>query len=69
MPRGHAVNLSRRNVTFKSPTPKQLYNYSEVPIIRPPMVLVVSGLNGEQVSLLMRPIYIENCNLVLKLVV
>ena len=42
--------------------------YSEVPIIRPPMILVESGLNGEQVSL-MKPIYIETCILVLKQVV
>ena len=39
--------------------------YSEVPIIRPPMILVESGLNDEQV-LLMKPIYIEKCILVLK---
>ena len=42
--------------------------YSEVPIIRPPMVLVDSDLNSEQVSK-MRPIYIENCFLELKQVV
>ena len=42
--------------------------YSEVPIIRPPKVLVENGHNSEQVSL-MRPIYIENCILVLKQVV
>ena len=35
--------------------------YSDVPVIRPPMVLVESGLNIEQVSLL-RPIYIEKKN-------
>ena len=34
------------------------YRYSELPIIRPPMVLVESGLNGELVSL-MWPIYIN----------
>ena len=42
--------------------------FKEVPIIRPPMVLVESGLNNEQVSL-MRPIYIENCISVLKQVI
>ena len=45
--------------------------YSGDPIIRPPMVLVESGLNiqcSDQVSL-MRPIYIENCISVLKQVV
>ena len=35
---------------------------SEVPIIRPPMVLVESGLNSEQVSL-MRHIYVYICKL------
>ena len=34
------------------------YRYSEVPIVRPPMVLVENGLNSEQVSL-MRPICVE----------
>ena len=34
--------------------------YSEVPIMRPPIKLVESVLNREQVSL-MRPIGIENC--------
>ena len=33
--------------------------YSEVPLIRPPMEFVESGLNSEMVSL-MRPIYIGN---------
>ena len=42
--------------------------YSEVPVIRPPLVLVESGLNSDQVSL-MRPVYIEKCILVLKEVV
>ena len=32
--------------------------YSEVPLIRSPIVLVESGLNREQISL-MRPIYME----------
>ena len=35
----------------------QFLKYSEVPTIRPPMVLVESGQNSEQVSL-MRTIYI-----------
>ena len=39
--------------------------YSEVPIIRPQMTLVESGLNSEQVSL-MRPIYIEKMHFVQK---
>ena len=43
-------------------------NYSEVQIIRPPMVLVESGLNSKQVSL-MRFIWVENCISVLKQVV
>ena len=47
----------------------QLYRYngyySECPIIRPPIILVESGLNGEHVSF-MRPIQIENCTLVSK---
>ena len=34
------------------------YIYNEVPLIIPPIVLVESGLNCEQVSL-MRPIYTE----------
>ena len=34
--------------------------YSEVPLIRPPMVLVENSLNGEQVSL-MRHIFIGKC--------
>ena len=38
------------------------------PLIKPPMVLVERGLNSEQVSLI-KPIYIENCILVLKQVV
>ena len=42
--------------------------YSEVPIIRPPGVLVGSGLNSEQVSL-RRPIYIEKYILVMKQVI
>ena len=42
--------------------------YSEVWIIRPPMVLDESGLNSEKVSL-MRLICIENCISVLKQVV
>ena len=37
--------------------PRQ-YTYSEVLIIRPPMVVVENGLNSEQVSLT-SPIYIE----------
>ena len=41
---------------------------SEVPIVRPPLVLVESGLNSEQVSL-MRAIYFGKCILVLKQVV
>ena len=36
----------------------QFLVYSEVPLIRPPMVFVESGLNNEQASLT-RPIYIE----------
>ena len=43
-------------------------NYSEVPIIRPPMVVVENGLNSDLVTL-MRPIYIEKCILILKQVV
>ena len=42
--------------------------YSIMPIIRPPMVLVESCLNSEQVSL-MRPVYIENSISVLKHIV
>ena len=42
--------------------------HSEVPIIRPPMVHVESGLYSEQVSLI-RPIYIEKSVLVLTRVV
>ena len=34
------------------------HHYSELPLIRPPMILVESGLNSEQVSLI-RTIYIE----------
>ena len=45
-----------------------LKQYSEVLIIRPPVVLSESGLNSDQVSL-MRPIYIEKSILVLKQVV
>ena len=45
-----------------------MYMYSEVPLITPPMVVVESGLNSEQVSS-MKPICIENCILVLKQVV
>ena len=37
--------------------------YSKVPIISPPVVLVESGLNNGQVSL-MRPICFEKCILV-----
>ena len=44
------------------------YMYSEVRIIRPPMVLVESGLNSEQVSLI-RPICTEIYILVLNQVV
>ena len=33
-------------------------NYSEVPMIKPPMVLIENSLNSEQVAF-MRPIYIE----------
>ena len=47
---------------------KHTFWYSEVLIIRPSMVLVESGLNSEQVSL-MSVIYIEKCILVLKQVV
>ena len=43
-------------------------SYREVLLTRPPMVLVESGLNSEQVSL-MRPFYIEKCILVQKQVV
>ena len=43
-------------------------SYNEVPIIRPSMVLVESGLISEQVSL-MRLSNIEKCILVLKQVV
>ena len=39
--------------------------YTSLLIIRPPIVLVESGLNSEQVSL-MSPIYIEKCILELK---
>ena len=39
--------------------------YSEVPIIRSPMVFVESDLNSEQ-ALLMSVIYIEKCILLLK---
>ena len=42
--------------------------YSEVQIIRKPMALAECGFNSEQVSL-MRPIYFENCIMVLKQVV
>ena len=44
------------------------HRYSEVLLIRLPMVLVENGLNNEQVTY-MRHIYIENCILVLKQVV
>ena len=44
------------------------YKYHENPITRPPMVLLESCLNSDQVSL-MRPIYIENCIMELKQVV
>ena len=37
------------------------YNYGEVPIIRPTLVLAESGINSEQFSL-MRPIYIKKMN-------
>ena len=49
-------------ITFDS------FKYSKVPIIRPLIVLVESDLNNGQLSL-MRPIYIENCMLILKQVV
>ena len=39
--------------------------YNEVPIITPPFILIKSGLNSKQVSL-MKPFYIEKCILVLK---
>ena len=42
--------------------------YSQVQIIRPPLVLVGISINSEQVSLI-RPIYIHKCILVLKQVV
>ena len=41
---------------------------AKFPLIRPPMVLLESGLNSEKVSLI-TPIYIVNCILVLKQVV
>ena len=41
------------------------FQYREISLIRPPMVLDTSTLNTEQVSLT-RPIWIENCILVLK---
>ena len=43
---------------------KNFFNYSKVPIIRTPMVLVESGLNTEQVC-----IYTDKCISVLKQVV
>ena len=45
----HNLNISKTSSS----------RYSEVPLIRPPVVLVVGGLNTELVSLT-RPIYIEN---------
>ena len=45
-----------------------MLKYSEATTIRPPLLLIESGLNSEQVSL-MKTIYIENCILVLKQVV
>ena len=63
-----------RGITLKEivlklcPILTEEYQYSEIPIIRPPTVLVKSGLDSEQVSL-MRPIFIENFILVLKQVV
>ena len=43
---------------------QETYIYNEVPIKTPPMVIVKSVLNSEQVSL-MRPIYIEKKNVLL----
>ena len=47
----------------------QLDKYSEVPIIRPPMVLVESGLNNEQVFLMRTILHWKIAFLVLKQVV
>ena len=66
------IYLLFRTILFKLAsnwcTSSVSYKYREIPIIRPPMVLIESGINNEQVSL-MRPICTENCISVLKQVV